>query len=270
VLVSRIVHVVGRLFALLLTIAEGCFDFVCLAATERGSPAWFVRAVWLHRWSRVLLRRWDVSIESRGTMPTSGLVVSNHLSYLDVLVFSARGPCIFVSKAEVKGWPLFGILARMAGTIFVDRKRARSAPQSNGEIEAVLREKIAVVLFPEGTSSDGSTVIPFRSPLFEAALQIDEPITPASIRYEADGGCVARDVCYWADMTFGPHLLRLLSLKSVAAFVRFGQRIHARGNRKVLARLAREAVVELAGTGRHFRTAPQYEGQIPGVASSMR
>jgi 1-acyl-sn-glycerol-3-phosphate acyltransferase len=268
--VKRIVYAVGRILALSLTIAEACFDFVCLAAIERRSPSRVARALWLHRWSRVLLRRWRVSIESSDAMPMSGLVVSNHLSYLDALAFSALGPCIFVSKAEVKSWPLFGVLARTAGTVFVDRKRARSAPESNGQIEAVLREKIAVVLFPEGTSSDGSTVIPFRSPLFEAARQSGEPITPASIHYEAGGGCVARDVCYWADMTFGPHLLKLLSLESIAAFVRFGQRIHARGDRKVLARLAHEAVIELVGTGRHFRTPSQYEGQIPGVASSMR
>jgi len=267
---TRLVRVVGRLFAMLLTILESCCDFVCLAATERGSPSRVARAFWLHRWSRVLLWRWDVGIESSGAMPMSGLVVSNHLSYLDVLAFSALGPCIFVSKAEVKSWPLFGVLATAAGTIFVDRKRARSAPESNGEIEAVLREKIAVVLFPEGTSSGGSTVIPFRSSLFEAAIRSNEPVTPASIRYEAEGGCAEREVCYWADMIFGPHLLKLLSLVSVASYIRFGGKIHARGDRKVVARLAHQAVVELSGIGRRFRTAPQYEGQIPGVASSTK
>ena len=187
----------------------------------------------------------------------SGLVASNHLSYLDVLAFSALGPCVLVSKAEVRRWPVFGALAHLAGTIFVDRNRARSARESNREVESALRNKIAVVLFPEGTSSDGSTVIPFRSPLFEAAIQGGQPITPASIRYEAEGGSVDRDVCYWADMTFGPHLLKLLSLKSIGAFIRFGRNIHVQDDRKVAARLAYEAVVELAGVASCLRATSQ-------------
>lgn len=266
----RVARAVVRLLALLLTILEGLFDFACLAVTERGSPSRITRAFWLHRWSRVLLRRWGISIESSGTMPVSGLIASNHLSYLDVLAFSALGPCILVSKAEVRGWPLFGSFARLAGTIFVDRKRARSARASNSDVEDVLREKIAVVLFPEGTSSDGSTVIPFRSPLFEAAVRRGEPITPASIWYETEDGCVERDVCYWADMTFFPHLLKLLSLESVASCIRFGQTIRVDHDRKFAARLAYEAVVKLSGVGRRSRAVPQYEGQIPGVASSTR
>jgi 1-acyl-sn-glycerol-3-phosphate acyltransferase len=268
--VKRIGRAMERVFALLLTILEGSLDLLCLAATERGAPSRVTRALWLHRWSRVLLRRWGISVGSRGAMPMSGLVVSNHLSYLDVLAYSALGPCVFVSKAEVREWPLFGALAKMAGTIFVDRKRARSAPQSNGEIEAVLGQKMAVVLFPEATSSDGSTVIPFRSSLFEAVIQSDESITPAAICYEAEGGTVERDVCYRADMTFGPHLLKLLSLKSIAAFIRFGREVHPRNDRKVAARLAHKEVVELAGAGRSSRPASQNEGQIPGVASSTR
>jgi 1-acyl-sn-glycerol-3-phosphate acyltransferase len=251
--ITRTGRAVEKLFALVLTILESLCDFVRLVAAEHGSPSRVARGFWLHRWSRVLLRRWKISVESMGAMPMSGLVVSNHLSYLDVLAFSALGPCVLVAKAEVRRWPVFGALARLAGTIFVDRNRASSAPRSISEIEAVLREKIAVVLFPEGTSSGGSTVIPFRSSLFEAAIQSGQLITPAAIRFEAEGGSVERDVCYWGDMTFALHLSKLLSLKSISVIVRFGDQIWSKLNRKAAAQLARAAVTQLAQTVRNPR-----------------
>ena len=241
-LVSRAIY---RLLALALTILEAGLDFLLLVINHRGSPSPTTRASWLHRWSRVLLRRWKISVESVGTMPTWGLIVSNHLSYLDVLAFSALGPCIFVSKMEVRRWPVFGSLARFAGTIFVNRKCTKSTAEANGQIGMALRENVAVVLFPEGTSSDGSNLLPFRSSLFEATIQNGEPIMPASIRYEAQGGFVNCDVCYWGDMTFVPHLLTLLSLRGISASIRFGEQIQGQQSRKSAARLAHLAVAQL-------------------------
>lgn len=260
---ARILRVIGRLFGFAWMICEAGFDFLCLAAIERGSPSRVTRAFWLHRWSRVLLRRWDVTIEASGAMPVCGMVVSNHLGYLDVLAFSALGPCAFVSKAEVNRWPLFGMLARTGGTIFVDRKRARSARITAREVQDALQQKITVVLFPEGTSSDGTAVLPFRSSLFVAAIQARQPIHPARISYIVPEGSVERDVCYWANMTFGPHLLKLLSLAHIAAFIQFGREVPSQNDRKVAARLAHEAVVELAEAHQAFRPWPQFDGQIP-------
>lgn len=260
---ATILRVIWRLFAFVWTIGEGVFDFLRLVATERGSPSRVTRAFWLHRWSRALLRRWEVTAEATGAMPVPGLVVSNHLGYLDVLAFSALGPCVFVSKAEVNRWPLFGMLARTGGTIFVDRKRARSARIAAREVQDALQQEITVVLFPEGTSSDGTAVLPFRSSLFGASIQVRQPIHPARISYSAPGGSVERDVCYWANMTFGPHFLKLLSLPHIAAFIQFGRSVHSQNDRKVAARLAHEAVVELAEAHRLFRPRPQYDGQLP-------
>src|SRR5438477_1916820 len=110
------------------------------------------RAAWLHRWSRFACRVLGIRVTTRGSMPQSGLLVCNHLSYLDVIVLSSIGPCVFVAKRDVAAWPLFGWLAHAAGTIFVDRERRLAS----ADVVDLVREAIAgsslVVLFPEGTS----------------------------------------------------------------------------------------------------------------------
>ena len=95
----------------------------------------------------------------------AGLTVSNHLTYLDVLAYGAVRPFLFVAKSEVRRWPLLGTLASLGGTIYVDRDRGLQVADATLEIEQALRDGISVLLFPEGTSSNGSSVLPFRSPL---------------------------------------------------------------------------------------------------------
>src|SRR5207249_11430411 len=158
-----------------------------------------------------------------GNIPSSGLLVSNHLSYLDVLVLAALSPCTFVAKREVKHWPVFGWFARLAGTVFVQRERPAQAAIAAGEIEAPLRTGVLVVLFPEGTSSGGDTILPFKSSLLEPAVQRTCPITAGLIQYELAEGDAREEVCYWRDMTMVPHLLNLLSKRSIRAFLSFAQ-----------------------------------------------
>ncbi len=150
-------------------------------------------------------------------MPLSGLLVSNHLSYLDVLVLSSIRPCVFVAKRDVAAWPLFGWLARAAGTIFVDRKHRLSSPAVVGLVRDAIAGGSVVVLFPEGTSSDGSTVLPFKSALLESAVQLRCPVASASIQYALDDGSVADEVCYWRDMILLPHLFNLFFKREIRA-----------------------------------------------------
>jgi 1-acyl-sn-glycerol-3-phosphate acyltransferase len=178
-------------------------------------------------------------------MPSSGLLVSNHLSYLDIVVLSSIRPCVFVAKRDVASWPLFGWLARAAGTIFVDRERRFS---SNKAVD-LIREAIAgcsvVVLFPEGTSSDGSTVLPFKPALLESAVQLRCPVGSASVDYALDNGSVADEVCYWRDMTLVPHLLNLLFKREIWANYSFSPARIRAGNRKEIARELRDEVVSI-------------------------
>lgn len=150
------------------------------------------------------------------------MIVSNHLSYLDIVAYSALVPCVFVAKKEVASWPVFGALARMAGTIFVDRERRMAVGSANLSIRNALDAGLVVVLFAEGTSSDGHKVLPFRSSHLEPVRRSEIPIVPAAIRYELTEGSISEDVCYWGDMTLLPHLIHLFSLPRIFASVSFG------------------------------------------------
>jgi 1-acyl-sn-glycerol-3-phosphate acyltransferase len=181
------------------------------------------RARWLQRWSRVVARFIGLQIEHRGPPPGAGMIVSNHLSYLDILCYSALVPCVFVAKREVASWPVLGLLARLGGTIFVDRTRRLKVAEANAEIAEALRAGVVVVFFPEGTSSDGRSVLPFRTSLFEPAASLGCAITPAAIGFRLEHGSVAEEVCYWRDMTLLPHLLNLFTKRRVLARVAFGE-----------------------------------------------
>jgi 1-acyl-sn-glycerol-3-phosphate acyltransferase len=178
-------------------------------------------------------------------MPHSGLLVCNHLSYLDIIVLSSIRPCVFVAKRDVAAWPLFGWLARAAGTIFVDRERRLAS----ANVVDLVREAVAggslVVLFPEGTSSDGSTVLPFKSALLESAVELRCPVGAGAIDYGLDDGSVADEVCYWRDMSLVPHLLNLFFKREIRSMCSFSlPRIRA-GDRKEIAHELREEIVSM-------------------------
>ena len=203
------------------------------------------RATWLHRWCRFACRVLGIRVKTHGSMPSSGLLVSNHLSYLDIVVLSSIRPCVFVAKRDVANWPLFGWLAYAAGTIFVDRERKFSSRKVVNGIRGAIAGGSVVVLFPEGTSSDGSAVLPFKPALLEAAVQVRCVIAAAAIDYALDDGSVADEVCYWRDMTLVPHLLNLLFKREIRANYSFSQAQVRSGNRKDIARELRDEVLAM-------------------------
>ena len=203
------------------------------------------RAAWLHRWCRFACRVLGLRLTSLGAIPRSGLLVCNHLSYLDIIALGSLRPCVFVAKREVRGWPLFGWLARAAGTIFVERNCRVAAAAEVARISAAIESGLLVVLFPEGTSSGGATVLPFKSALLQAAIAARSPIATAAIDYELSDGSVADEVCYWRDMTLLPHLLNLFGKKSIESTVRFSPSRRRGGDRKTLARELRAEVAAL-------------------------
>jgi len=203
------------------------------------------RAAWLQKSSRRILRIFGVETQCAGKIPSSGLLVCNHLSYLDILVLAALAPSVFVAKGEVKHWPVLGWFTKLAGTIFVQREKRLQTAQSTNEINAALRVGLLVVLFPEGTSSGGETVLPFKSSLLEPAAQQKHLLTTGFLRYELDDGDVAEEVCYWKDMTLVPHLLNLLGKRGIRASVRFAQLRDGSADRKELSRQLHAEVVKL-------------------------
>jgi 1-acyl-sn-glycerol-3-phosphate acyltransferase len=140
---------------------------------------------------------------------------------------------------------LFGWLARAGGTIFVDRNCRLAAARELSQIRAAIESGLLVVLFPEGTSSDGATVLPFKSSLLQGAVSTGCPIAPAGIAYRLARGSVANEVCYWRDMTLVPHLLNLLGKPHIESTIRFSSPKPRNGDRKALARALRAEVADL-------------------------
>jgi len=198
------------------------------------------RAVWMQRWSRFTLQAAGVHVRVVGEPPQDGLLVSNHVGYLDVMVLGSVAPFVFVSKMEVRSWPAAGALTRAAGTIFLDRGSRAATSSVTAQMEQRIKAHVPVVMFPEGTSSDGTGLLPFRSSLFEAPVALGAAIHVACVRYSvpddpASVQTVREKVAYWGDMTFMGQLPRLLGLKRVDALVEFSPVPVAAKDRKTAA-----------------------------------
>jgi 1-acyl-sn-glycerol-3-phosphate acyltransferase len=188
------------------------------------------------------------------------LLVANHVSWLDICVLTALAPMVFVAKREVATWPLFGLLARLQRSVFVDRMRPHKTVDTNAEIASRLAEGDPVVLFAEGTSSDGNRVLPFRSSLIGAArtaLEIGQSkgtvaIQPLAIVYTAiDGLPVGRQhapyIAWYGAMDLLPHLAGIIRRGAIDVTVSFGepQALDHAADRKAMARTMETAVREM-------------------------
>lgn len=203
------------------------------------------REDWLHQYSPDVLKAFGVEVTTYGVAPASGLVVSNHLSYLDILTLSAVFSCSFVSKDDVERWPLVGWLCLVAGTIFLDRRSRGDTVRVNDLVIRRLLEGSPVVVFPEGTSTDGSAILPFKSSLLQPAIDARVSITPLHISYSVEEGDAATEVCYWGNMVFLPHLWHMLGTKGIKATVHIGAPQYF-ADRKSAAMGSREAVVAMS------------------------
>lgn len=245
-------RVITRLVLLAISISIGLLDYLFRCALCRSDARRAARAAWLHRTTGRTLRYFRIQTQATGPVPTRGLLISNHLSYLDILVLSSLTPAVFVSKHDVKFWPVFGQFAVLAGTVFVDRTRRFQVGRVNDEITAALNQGALVILFPEGTSSNGETLLPFKSSLLEPATHPEWPLAVGWVHYEIDDGDAGEEVCYWGNHTFFPHMLNLLGKRRVRATVRFGPFSGRGSDRKELAQRLRAEILAL----KELRTEP--------------
>jgi 1-acyl-sn-glycerol-3-phosphate acyltransferase len=232
-----------RLAILLSSLLEVLGRFVPIYLMAGGRVSTARRAAWLHASCKRIARRLSLLPEVSGAPDGSCLTVSNHLTYLDILVYGAVRPFVFVAKSEVRRWPLLGALASLGGTIFVDRGRSLQVAEASQQIEQGLRDGLPVLLFPEGTSSDGREVLPFRSPLFEPAIRAGVSVTAAAIRYQA-ADTAESELTYWGEKVFFPHLFRTLCVGGLAAEICFDSPRRF-SDRKTAARAAWRKVHEL-------------------------
>jgi 1-acyl-sn-glycerol-3-phosphate acyltransferase len=181
------------------------------------------RAAWNHSCAKLVMKALGIRLKITGKPPERGLLVSNHLSYLEVLTYGAALPCYLVSKAEIANWPFFGPLARAGGTLFVERGNRASAVAVSNEIAERLKGPVPVLFFPEGTSTDGAQLLRFHSRLYTPAVDAGVPVTASAVRYAPEDGSPERELCWFGDDAFLPHILKVLGGPNFSAEIQFGE-----------------------------------------------
>lgn len=161
--------------------------------------------------------------DPRGLLKKGGhFIITRHVGYIDGLVLAALSPLTFVSKSEVKHWPVLGWVVRVSGTIFINRRQKSAITASLAAMQERVRRSINVLLFPEGTSTDGTAVRPFQTPVFAAPLMSRTGILPVVIEYSRiDGRPIRRrdDICWYGQVPFKNHLWHLLQFRTIEAEV---------------------------------------------------
>ncbi len=187
----------------------------------------------IQRWAKQVLRILEIEVHCNQGSDSNfaGLVVSNHLSWLDILVIQSVMPGVFVAKTEVGKWPLIGAMAHSCATIFVDRATARSAHAMVDSTVAAFAQRYSVIAFPEGTSTDGGDLARFHANVFEGAIRAQAPVQPVSLRYvDANTGLPASSAHFTGDMTLLSSLRKVTACSSITTQVQLGQRICSSGH----------------------------------------
>ncbi len=203
----------------------------------------------VQQWAARFLEIWRIELDVRGQPPQGGpvLMVANHISWLDILVLHAAGYCRFVSKADVKRWPVIGPLATGAGTLYIERASRRDAMRVVHHMRDALLRGEVVAAFPEGTTTDGSTLLPFHANLIQAAISAQVPALPVALEFiDPRTGQPSLAPIYIGEQTLVSSLWRTLTTPGVRAVVSYGepQAPDGRERRQWAAEL-RQAVGEL-------------------------
>ncbi len=248
-LVQRTLRATARGFAL--SVMTGLFYLLWLSLM----PFLLVSEKAFYRWRNFNFRNWakataallGMRIAVKGRPPQAPFfMVCNHLSYMDVVAVASQLDCIFIAKSDVAAWPVLGALCRSMGTIFVDRHVRKDVLRVNTLIETALAAGKAVLLFPEGTSTAGSEVLPVHPALLEPAARAGYPVSYATISYETPTGEPPAHlaICWWGDMTFLSHLFQLIQVTSFKATVAFGWHSIRGHDRKMLAQKLWQSVTK--------------------------
>lgn len=251
----RILRLTGLLIVCFAFLFAGiCFPVLSLG--NRGRLA-RMRARAAMAWGRLLCRILSVRVHVRGVRNrgAGSFIVSNHVSYVDIFVLAGIQPSVFISKHDVRSWPLLGWLAGFAGTIFIDRTSRQALVKALPEVEEALLHGANVILFPEGTTGDGSALLDFRSSFFQAPVKLGMPVHPVSISYGPfpRGGHALETgpgpVPWYGNMAFLPHFWKLIGVSAIDAVVRFNPVIsrepgehNGTAARKLLSALAYESI----------------------------
>lgn len=199
----------------------------------------------LQNWSADLLHIFNVELQAVDLSALqNGLIVSNHISWLDIFVLNSVVPMRFVAKSEVRRWPAIGWLCARAQTLFIERGNARAAARINQQLGALMQQGECLAVFPEGTSTDGAQVAHFHASLLQPAIDASVPLHPIAIRYQDTSGARSTAAAYIDDISFGASLWTLLNTPVLHVRLIPSPALHAAGfDRRSLAHHARESIV---------------------------
>ncbi len=176
------------------------------------------RFMYLRRWSKNLVRALRIEIEYQGELSMEpGIIMANHRSYVDILLFPLQIPMVFVAKAEVQKWPVLGWGAKTVETVFVNREKRESRANTRVQLTERLKHGRSVIIFPEGTTGRGPEVLPLKPGMFNTIAQGDFPVHPVAIEYQD------QDMAWIGDDTFFPHFIEHFGRKRVRVKVRMGE-----------------------------------------------
>ncbi len=255
-----------RLLRLGLHIARGVLT--AFLVLPWGSPG--LRMTLTREWSRSLLALLEVRLEVRGKpldwTSRNTLVVANHVSWLDIYLLNAARPLRFVSKAEVRGWPVVGWLAVFTGTLFLERGKRRDTARVNDAVTRALADGDCVAFFPEGTTTDGTHIKPFLSSLLQAAVNAQSTLQPVALSYLRPDGGIDTTAAYYGDMSMLDSLRNILAQRHIRAELRLLDPIACTGKqRRELAQQAENAISSSLNLATQRKT-PETTGDLPAVA----
>ncbi|PUE09337.1 1-acyl-sn-glycerol-3-phosphate acyltransferase [Limnohabitans sp. T6-5] len=207
------------------------------------------REIHVQAWALQFLALWGIHLKVLGQPVLNGpaLIVANHISWLDISVIHAARHCRFVSKSDIRDWPLVGILATGAGTLYIERTSRKDALRMVKDMAEAMKDGDVVAVFPEGTTSDGRELLPFHANLIQSAIQADAPVQPMSLKFmDAQTGEPSFAPCYIGDDTLIGSMWRTLTAPPIIAVVHFGepQTTHGR-DRRAWAHDLREDIIRL-------------------------
>lgn len=197
-----------------------------------------IRGYLLRFWGQCCCRIMGINIVVKGEVPEPPfLLVSNHLSYIDVFVLFSQLRCLFVAKSDVKAWPLIGFIIKTCGILFIDRNRKRDVTRVNELISRSINDNQGIILFPEGTTSPGMKVLPFRTSLLEYPASQNSPVSYVALMYQMPDSEISayESICWWNDTPFFLHFFELLKSKGFTAKIHFGDKEIKEKDRKLLA-----------------------------------
>jgi 1-acyl-sn-glycerol-3-phosphate acyltransferase len=221
------------------------YVFCLLFVKISGRQSQPLRNRFMTFWAGTIARILNLKVTVKGNPPRAPFfLVSNHLSYLDIVLLFKSLTCTFIARKDVESWPVVGFMARTMGIIFIDRTKKIDVGRVNQIISKSLNKDQGIVLFPEGTTSSGADVLPFRASLLQHPAASDLDVHYASITYETSSQDLpaSESVCWWGEISFPAHAYLLAGNKQINCTITFGKETVGHPDRKELADILHKKV----------------------------